>query len=175
MFQCDEEETFCEGVSLEMDVNQLPETSVNASDLADTTMLNASKVFEGLSTNDVSVKLEISSNEVIMIDESQSTQELYRFVANIKEELAENSPPKSKDQSFVNPTQTPSKLNNPPATNALGIDCEACNEVCILSSSFLPFLRIVFKFHSFHYWLLVSSNAWSRCRKKSAEKVWCLW
>lgn len=124
-----------------MDDNQLPETSIDSSYLADTTMHNASKLSESLLTNDDSVKVERNSNDVIMIDESQSTQDLYCFVANIKQELAENNPSMSKDQTLVNPTETPFNVNEPPAVNAFGIDCEACKEVykrniaCLLLNS----------------------------------------
>lgn len=66
-------------------------------------------------TNDVSVAFVKNLNEVITIDESQSTQELYKHIADIKEELK-------------NPT-SPDPVIVPPHKRDFRINCPDCEEV----------------------------------------------
>lgn len=65
--------------------------------------------------NDSAVSLAKNSTEAIIIDESQSTQELYLHVLNIKKELEHET-------SMKRPTSAP----KPPP---ISIDCEDCKEV----------------------------------------------
>lgn len=115
-------------MSLEIDNNDLPDTSANLSELVNTTILNESKLTECPST-DNSVCVQNNPNEVIMIDESQSTQDLYEFVRNIKEEINENSPTKQLNKIPSGLIQRSPSVMNTSTANTSTINCEDCDQV----------------------------------------------
>lgn len=93
-----------------------------------------------LNDKDDSVAILNTSNEVIMIEESQPTQELYQHVLEIKNELLDDTLIESQDYDTLSRSTEPSEFDRANLLQKDDLNCEDCNEVnYIVSRLFLIF------------------------------------
>lgn len=87
-----------------------------------------SKVNSAKAVDDESVVFVKNLNEIITIEESQSTQDLYKHIVNIKEELRKQTSPGS--------VASPKKAKNVVEIQKFNLICADCEEVDVLLTEF---------------------------------------
>lgn len=123
------------------------ETSANVSSMEEPTAPGTSNESQCLPDNLDSVIVQNQSNEVIMIEESESTEDLFQYVLDIKREIASDEA--SSNVPEKSPTALAPPLRKASSTfevNKYGIDCEDCKQVHLANSfmernSFLTLLK----------------------------------
>lgn len=119
--QHDEQETFCEDASIQMGYNQ-PIAAQTLAKLQIKTEPNKSST-----ADDSVIILTKGLNETIMIEESQPTQELFKHVLDIKNEM-------STEMNVVSPNVSnidlPSPVNKPQSSKII-TRCADCDEVIL--------------------------------------------
>lgn len=123
------------------------ETSANVSSMEEPTAPGTPNESECLPDNLDSVIVQNQSNEVIMIEESESTEDLFQYVLDIKREIASDEA--SSNVPEKSPTALAPPLRKASSTfevNKYGIDCEDCKQVHLANSfmernSFLTLLN----------------------------------
>lgn len=68
-------------------------------------------------------------NEIINVDDSQSTQSLYQYVLDIKQELAEKSTLNTTNTSTSPTSKITSNSSKTSANSRSSIECEFCDQV----------------------------------------------
>lgn len=128
-----EDETYCEGIScqIEDDKSGMNKNSsaekihCRLNSLEIPTQYNSkSKTEAGNITNDDSIAFVKCSNEIITIEESQPTQELFKHILDIKEELGNHTSPE--------PVISTKKVKNVADVQKSNLNCADCEEVDVL-------------------------------------------